>query len=69
MSDIAAGLGKAGIPATRWRKFDDGSDRESLLFRVTRDLASDAGLALPKDLKVLGQSSVQWGPGLGRGRK
>ena len=69
MSDIATGLGKAGIQATRWRKIDDGTDRESLFFRVTRDLASDAGLALPKDLTVLGRSSRQWGPGLGRGRK
>lgn len=66
MSDIAAGLEEAGIPATRWRKIDDGSDRESLLFRVTRDLASDAGLPLPKDLKVLGQSSLQWRSGGGR---
>jgi hypothetical protein len=62
MSDIAAGLRKAGIQVKRWRKIDDGSDRESLFFRVTRDLASDAGLTLPKDLTDLGKSSEQWAP-------
>jgi hypothetical protein len=67
MSDIAASLGRAGIPAARWRKIDDGSGRESLFFRVTRDLASDAGLTLPKDLKVLGQSCLQWKSGVGTG--
>jgi hypothetical protein len=63
MNDIAAALQKAGVPATRWRKLDDGSDRESLLFRIVRDLAVDAGLNMPKDLKVIGQSSTQWKPG------
>ena len=68
MSDIAASLEKAGIPAKRWRKIDDGSGRESLLFRLSRDLASDAGLKLPTDMKVLSQSSQKWKPGVGTGR-
>jgi hypothetical protein len=69
MKDIAAALRTAGVPATRWRKLDDGSGRESLLFGVFRDLAGDALLAAPKDLKVLGQSSKQWVPGIGVGRQ
>lgn len=69
MKDLATALENAGIPATRWRRLDDGSDRESLLFGVFRDLANDAWLELPKDLKVIGQSSKHWKPNTGASRQ
>jgi len=62
MADIARALEAAGIPARRWRKVYDGGEKddESLLFRLARALAGDAGFDLPADLKDLGQASTKW---------
>ncbi len=62
LADLSEALRRAGIAPTRWRKIYDGGERddESLVFRLARDLSSDARFELPADLKDLGQSSTKW---------
>jgi hypothetical protein len=58
MKDIAAALRTAGVPATRWRKLDDGSDRESLLFGVFRALAAADPVVLA-ERRILSDASLE----------
>jgi hypothetical protein len=65
LSDVGRALERAGLPATRWRKRYDRGDGpdidapESLWFRLAREIADAFGMALPKDLKLLGKRAAQ----------
>jgi len=55
LSDVGRAVQRAGLPATRWRKWYDGGDRESLVYRVAHEVAEVTGVDLPRELKHLGK--------------
>ena len=58
LSDVGRALERAGLPAKRWRKQYEYEERgESFFFRLAREVADVAGLDLPQDLKLPGQTS------------
>src|SRR3954447_2096683 len=59
LSDVRRGLERAGLPAKRWRKQYDNGGGESFFFRLAREVAEVAGLALPRDLKLPGKRTSQ----------
>jgi hypothetical protein len=59
LSDVGHALEHAGLPAKRWRKQYDNGGGESFLFRLAREVADVAGLALPQDLKLAGKRASQ----------
>lgn len=65
--DVRRALGRAGLNATRWRKWYDGGESESLLYRLAREVAETCGINLPRELKHLGRAStaIQHGPSQG----
>ncbi len=65
LSDVGRALERVGLPAKRWRKRYDDGDRpsvnapESFFFRLAREVADVAGIALPQDLKLPGKRAAQ----------
>ena len=59
LSGVSRALERVGLPAKRWRKQYDNGGGESFLFRLAREVADVAGLALPQDLKLAGQRASQ----------
>jgi hypothetical protein len=65
LSDVRGAFERAGLTATRWDKQYDRGDEpdadapKSLYFRVAREVADVAGMALPNDLKRMAKRAAQ----------
>jgi hypothetical protein len=59
LADVGRALERAGLSATRWRKWYDGGDTESLFYRLAREVAEVCGINLPRELKHLSEGAAE----------
>jgi hypothetical protein len=59
-ADVERSLGRANIPAKRWRKQYDNGGGESLYYRIVREVGDVCGIPVPKDPKLAGNRASQF---------